>query len=90
MGKGENEMLTIDDLGRILTEVAGRDDGVNLSGGIDETSFEELGYDSLALMEMAARIERDYGVKIGDDELADLRTPGAVLGAVNHGLAQAS
>ncbi|MGW5651353.1 acyl carrier protein [Streptomyces humi] len=76
--------IRIDDLRRILVACAGEDDGIDLSGDILDTSFGDLGYDSLALMETAARIERDYGVALADDVLADARTPRDLLDLVNR------
>jgi act minimal PKS acyl carrier protein len=75
--------LTVDDLRRILITVAGQQEGVDLGGDIAGTSFEDLGYDSLALMEMAATIEQEYGIRIDEDTAAALGTPGAVLDLVN-------
>ncbi|MCG7203818.1 MULTISPECIES: acyl carrier protein [Streptomyces] len=76
--------IQIDDLRRILVACAGEDDGIDLSGDILDTSFGDLGYDSLALMETAARIERDYGVALADDVIADARTPRDLLDLVNR------
>lgn len=76
--------IRIDDLRRILVACAGEDDGIDLSGDILDTSFGDLGYDSLALMETAARIERDYGVALADDVIADARTPRDLLDLVNR------
>jgi minimal PKS acyl carrier protein len=78
-------IMTIDDLRAILTECAGEDDAVEAADDIADTPFEELGYDSLALIETAARIEQRYGVRIPDGDIMDLPTPRAVLDAVNAG-----
>ncbi|MFJ8535821.1 acyl carrier protein [Streptomyces sp. NPDC093591] len=74
--------MTIDDLRRILTECAGMDEGVNLDGDILDTSFTDLGYDSLALMETASRIKEEFGVRISDEEIAVVETPRLLLEAV--------
>lgn len=81
--------LTIDDLVRILTETAGEDEGVDLNGDILDRSLRELGYDSLAMMETAARIQQEFGVRVPDDIVMELDTPREVLDAVN-GLASAT
>lgn len=78
--------FSLDDLRRILTAVAGADEETNLSGDISAVAFDDLGYDSLALMEMAARISQEYGISIGDEEAADFTTPMDVLVAVNDTL----
>jgi minimal PKS acyl carrier protein len=75
-------IMTIDDLRTILVACAGESDGV-LDGDIRNVDFDELGYDSLALMETAARIRSDFGVTIPDERIADLRTPGEILDLVN-------
>ncbi|MEU6131742.1 acyl carrier protein [Saccharopolyspora sp. NPDC047091] len=75
--------MTIDDLRRVLAECAGENDG-ELSGDMRGRGFDELGYDSLALMETAARIAAEYGVRLSDDDVAGLRTPDDLLDAVNR------
>ncbi|MFC9932106.1 acyl carrier protein [Streptomyces sp. NPDC127190] len=79
--------FTIDDLKRILLEGAGAEEGVDLDGDILDTDFEELGYESLALLETGGRIEREYGILLDDDIFADNRTPRALVAAINDQLA---
>ncbi|WP_030269267.1 acyl carrier protein [Streptomyces sp. NRRL B-24484] len=79
-----NTEFTIDDLRRILREGAGTEEGVDLDADILDTAFEELGYESLALLETCGRIEREYGVTLDDDALAGAGTPRALLEIV-HG-----
>ncbi|MFG2093682.1 acyl carrier protein [Streptomyces sp. NPDC048612] len=78
-----NENFTLDDLRRILREGAGTAEGADLDGDILDAGFEELGYDSLALLETASRIEREYDIALDDSALADARTPRDLLEAVN-------
>ncbi len=75
-------IMTIDDLRTILDACAGETDGV-LDGDSRNHDFDELGYDSLALMETAARIRSDFGVTIPDERIAELRTPREILDLVN-------
>ena len=75
--------FTLDDLRRILREAAGADEAVDLDGDILGTEFEALGYESLALLETGGRIEREYGITLDDDTLAEARTPGELVDAVN-------
>jgi len=53
------------------------------SGTLDEsaldTEFDDLGFDSIVVYEIAVRIQDDYGVAITDDELDGLTTPGAFI-----------
>ena len=83
-------VLSIADIRRILIESAGFDGAPDPSGDISDTPFEELGYDSLALMESAARIQQDFGIRIPDDEITEVETPGALLDLVNAGLSAAA
>nr|ADO32788.1 acyl carrier protein [Streptomyces vietnamensis] len=75
--------LTLDVLRTILVACAGEDDSADLSGDILDTTFEDLGYDSLALMESAARIEREFGVTLDDDDVNEALTPRLLLDLVN-------
>ncbi|EMF53325.1 MULTISPECIES: acyl carrier protein [Streptomyces] len=78
--------LSIDDFTRILRESAGQDEGVDLSGDIADVSFTDLGYDSLALLEVAGRITRAYGVTLPDEDLDGAETPRAFVDLVNSSL----
>lgn len=78
--------MTIDDLHRVLTVCAGESDGIPAGEEILDWDFDDLGYDSLARMETAARIEQEYGVHIPDEHITELRTPRQVLGFVNGAL----
>ncbi|MBZ3907922.1 acyl carrier protein [Streptomyces brasiliscabiei] len=75
--------FTIADLKRILLEGAGAEEGVDLDGDILDTDFEELGYESLALLETGGRIEREYGISLDDDIFSDHRTPRSLVDAIN-------
>jgi minimal PKS acyl carrier protein len=79
--------ITIEDLKRILRTAAGEVEGNDLDGDILDQTFTGLGYDSLALLETAGRIEREYGIKLDDSTIADSETPRALLAAVNEQLA---
>ncbi|MGW7022522.1 acyl carrier protein [Streptomyces decoyicus] len=79
--------FTVEELKRILREGAGADESVNLDGDILDTDFEELGYESLALLETGGRIEREYGITLDDDALTEARTPRALIDVVNGQLA---
>ncbi|MFF3920399.1 acyl carrier protein [Streptomyces sp. NPDC001852] len=76
--------LTLTELTRILRESAGADESVNLDGDILDTPFAELGYDSLALLEAASRVEREVGIKLSEDTLGDAETPRLFLALVNE------
>ncbi|WP_103533378.1 acyl carrier protein [Streptomyces sp. SM11] len=75
--------FTIEDLRRIMRECAGEDESMTLEGDILDYPFEELGYDSLALLETATRIERERNVTVPEDQLSGAKTPRLLLDAVN-------
>ncbi|MEU1259425.1 acyl carrier protein [Streptomyces chartreusis] len=75
--------FTLPDLRRILLEAAGTDETVDLDGDIADLDFTDLGYESLALLETAGRIERTYDISLDEDALADANTPRALIDLVN-------
>jgi minimal PKS acyl carrier protein len=79
--------LTIDELLHILITCAGEEDLSTAGDDVADQAFADLGYDSLALMEAAAHIEQEYGVRIPDETLMELTTPRALLAEVNGHLA---
>lgn len=81
--------LTLDGLTAILRECAGEDEGTALRGDILDAAFEELGYDSIALLETVGRIQADYGVALSDDLVVEATTPRDMLVLVNRTLSEA-
>jgi act minimal PKS acyl carrier protein len=82
--------ITLDDLRRVMAACAGADDDVDLNGDIIDVTFADLGYDSLAVMETVAILEREHKVKISDERIADLPTPRAMLDEIRQYQAAAS
>ncbi|BDH13439.1 acyl carrier protein [Streptomyces hygroscopicus] len=82
--------FTLADLKRILHESAGTDEGIDLNGDILDSDFEDLGYESLALLETGSRVEREWDITLDDDALTDSRTPRDLINAVNAQLAVAA
>ena len=82
-------VLTMEGLKDIMREAAGEDDSGQAGRDITDTSFIDLGFDSLALLETVALIKRKHGVALADDELTELKTPGDLLGRINADLARA-
>ncbi|WP_306365001.1 acyl carrier protein [Nocardia sp. CC227C] len=76
-------MMTIERLYELIVASAGESDSAWTGAECYDRTFEELGYDSLALIETMSRIEQEYGVSIPDEQVADLQTPRAVLSLVN-------
>ncbi|MEU4026047.1 acyl carrier protein [Streptomyces anulatus] len=81
--------FTFDDLRIILREAAGLEDEVLGDDALD-AAFEDLGLESLALLETGSRIEREYGITLDDNSLTGSKTPRALLEIVNGELATAA
>lgn len=77
----------MDEFVEVLRASAGEDEGVDLGANPHDTTFADLGYDSLALLETAGRIQRTYGIELDDDVLAEADTPRRFVEAVNESLA---
>ena len=80
--------FTIEDLVRILIASAGVSEEHDLTGDILDIPFDELGYDSLALLQSATKIQEEFGVSVPDDAVAEFTTPRATLTYVNKLLAE--
>ncbi|MEU9558359.1 acyl carrier protein [Streptomyces fumanus] len=87
MSANAGTALSLEDFTRILRESAGEDEAVDLSGDIADVPFTDLGYDSLALLEVTGRITRDYEVTIPEEDLDGAETPRAFVDLVNSALA---
>jgi act minimal PKS acyl carrier protein len=74
--------MSITELHGILIACAGGDQE-GMDGDIADVSFDDLGYDSLALIETAAVLKRDHDVYIPDDEINEVGTPSELLGMIN-------
>jgi act minimal PKS acyl carrier protein len=80
--------ITFDELKAIMNRCTG-DDGVELSESDLGTDFTDMGYDSLAVLEIASQIQREYGLQIPDEAIEEMNSPQAVIDYVNAGLAVA-
>lgn len=80
----------LQDLRAIMEKCAGVDEGIELDGDIINVPFEQLGYDSLALLEIAKSIEDQMGVIVPDGSVERMRTPAEVIDYVNTDLLKAS
>jgi acyl carrier protein len=68
-------------LGEIVEEVA----GVSAADVTADKSFtDDLDIDSLSMVEIAVQAEDKFGVKIPDDELANLKTVGDAVGYIER------
>lgn len=84
------EFFTLARLVAKLRECAGQEESVDLDGDIADASFDDLGYDSLALLNTVGRIEREYGVTLDEDVVAKAQTPRRLVDMVNTHLGQSA
>jgi act minimal PKS acyl carrier protein len=82
------DAFTIEDLKSTLRDAAG--EATDLDADILDVPFDELGYDSLALLETGGRIQRERGIVLADSTLVEAGTPRALLAAVNEQLTTAA
>ncbi|MFF0627942.1 acyl carrier protein [Streptomyces sp. NPDC004296] len=81
--------FTFDTLKDILREGAGADPDT-LTDTLLDTTFEDLGFESLALLETLSRIERQYDIALDDTALTGTATPRALITLVNEQLSGAA
>jgi act minimal PKS acyl carrier protein len=74
-------MFTLDDLRAIMRQSAGEFEVDSVD--VANTSYADLGYDSLALLEVTARIRQIADVQVPDDAVAATSTPATTVAAVN-------
>ncbi len=79
----QGRAMRLGDLIQILRETAGVQEGIDIDGEILDQEFTDLGYDSVAMIETAARINREYGLAIADETLIEAATPREMLAVVN-------
>ncbi|GGS05543.1 actinorhodin polyketide synthase acyl carrier protein [Streptomyces humidus] len=80
--------FTLDELVRVLRESAGEEEGVDLEGDILDVPFDDLGYDSLALLNTVIGIQQAVGVTLPDDIVSQELTPRLLLDLVNGHIAR--
>ncbi|MBA9005519.1 MULTISPECIES: acyl carrier protein [Thermomonospora] len=80
--------FTLDDVRRLIRACAG-ESGAELDGDIAQITFEELGYDSLAVLEMAAKVQQEYGIPMPDEAVEQMRTPQEAVDYISGRLATA-
>jgi minimal PKS acyl carrier protein len=79
--------FNVADLRRILRAAAGAGEEIGRDAYVLDISFEDLGFESLALLETGARIQREFGVRLEDSALVETLTPRALIKIVNAQLA---
>jgi minimal PKS acyl carrier protein len=77
-------VFTEQDLITIMRQCAGADDSVRVGGDVLDSPFAELGFDSLAVLEIQSRISLDHHVALPDDALDHMTTPRCTVTYVNQ------
>lgn len=75
--------MTLDQLKDLMRSCADTGEELDLSGDILDRRFGDMDFDSLAVLELATRIQQDSGVHIPDDAIEGMTTPRGVLNYVN-------
>jgi len=77
-------MLTIDEFKLIMRQVAGNDPDIDSAAETEDSLLTDLGYDSLALLEIAAVVQQRYGISVPDDCTERMTTPRAAVAYINE------
>ncbi|MQY11644.1 Oxytetracycline polyketide synthase acyl carrier protein [Streptomyces sp. RB5] len=79
--------FSLQELAEQLRICAGESEGIPLE---DERSldvpFLELGYDSLALLQVTGVLKREHGIRLSDDAVVEAETPRILLKLINSNL----
>jgi act minimal PKS acyl carrier protein len=79
--------FTLADLTRIMRASVGVDDSIDLDADIMDTTFTDLGYDSLATLEIASKVDLEFGTKTPEGMVSQLETPRQFVDHINQSLA---
>jgi len=82
----ERTQFTFEDLKRILVDRVGLDEGDVKDD--PEMTFDDLGLDSLAFVEIQLAMEQDYGITVGDEDADQIHTIGEAIDYTNRRLAE--
>lgn len=82
----EAKKVGLEDLKRILVERVGLPEG-DIPDDLT-TTFEELGLDSLAFMEISLAVEQEYGLQVDEEDAEQIITLGEAIDYVNNRLAE--
>jgi act minimal PKS acyl carrier protein len=77
-------MLTIDEFKTIMRQVAGNDPDIDSAAETEDSLLADLGYDSLALLEIAAVVQQRCGISVPDDSTERMTTPRAAVAYINE------
>lgn len=78
-------VFTLGELKKIMLEAVGEDESIDLDrGDVLDTPMADLGFDSLAVMDVATGIQRALGVRIPEGGVDEMTTPRQTLLYVNE------
>lgn len=77
------QRVDIEDIKRIVRQAAGQSEDVDFDSDISQERFADMGYDSIALLEVGSLIEQEYDISLDDFTVAEAETPAELLAAVN-------
>jgi acyl carrier protein len=82
----EQTHFSFEDLKRILVDRV----GLNEDDVKDEPNltFDDMGLDSLAFVEIQLAMEQDYGISVSDEDAESIHTVGEAIDFVNRRLAE--
>jgi acyl carrier protein len=80
------ETFTFEDLKRILVDRVGLEEDKVVDD--PDATFEDMGLDSLAFVEIQLAMQQEYGFNIPDEDAAGIDTVGAAIEYVNRRLAE--
>ena len=80
------ETFTFDDLKRILVDRVGMDESDVVND--PDASFEQMGLDSLAFVEIQLAMEQEYGFTIPDEDAQQIATVGQAIDYTNQRIAE--
>jgi acyl carrier protein len=81
-----DQQFTFDDLKRILVERVGlAEESV---ANDPDASFEDMGLDSLAFVEIQLAMQQEYGFTIEDEDAQEITTVGEAIDYTNRRLAE--
>ncbi|MFB0632475.1 acyl carrier protein [Streptomyces sp. AB3(2024)] len=78
------DRLELTELARILRIWGGEEECVELSEDVQDLYWDELGYDSLSVLQAIGSIERKYDVLLDGELLERADTPRSFLRCVNR------
>jgi acyl carrier protein len=81
-----DQQFTFDDLKRILVERVGLAEESVVND--PEASFEDMGLDSLAFVEIQLAMQQEYGFTIEDEDAQEITTVGEAIDYTNRRLAE--